>query len=198
MGVAFLQRGGGCRGRGRQGGQAKSGAKKDGLGSKGDDVSIMTGQSGDGPKTNSREESHCFQCKGADHWVHECPELMGEQQDQLHMTLQGKGEGGDSGQDEGHQLLNLALMQGGELPDDCACLDGCSTVTALKSKKYLKNVKMVMQGIKISCNMGSVTTNQKGNYGRLQVWYLPKGIPNIFSMHELEKMYCITYDSWDG
>jgi hypothetical protein len=30
------------------------------------------------------------------------------------------------------------------------------------------------------------------------VWYLPKGIANIFLMHELEKMYRITYNSWDG
>jgi hypothetical protein len=113
------------------------------------------------------------------------------------MTLQGKGEGGDSGQDEGHQLLNVALMQGRELPDDCAYLDGCSTVMAFKSKKYRKNGKTVTRGIKINCNAGSVTTNQKGNYGRLQVWYLPKGIANIFSMHKLKKMYRITYDSRD-
>ena len=30
------------------------------------------------------------------------------------------------------------------------------------------------------------------------MWYLPDGISNIFSMHELEKLYRITYDSWEG
>ncbi len=95
--------------------------------------------------------------------MHECPKLMGEQQDQLHMTLQGKGEGRDSGQDEGHQLLNVALMQGGELSNDCGYLNGCSTVTVFKSEKYLKNVKTVRQCIKINCNAVSVMTNQKGN-----------------------------------
>jgi hypothetical protein len=54
MGVAFLQRGRGCGGQGRRGGQGKSGAKKEGLGSKGDDVSVITVQSGGGLKTNSR------------------------------------------------------------------------------------------------------------------------------------------------
>jgi hypothetical protein len=54
------------------------------------------------------------------------------------------------------------------------------------------------QGIKINCNAEAVTTNRKGMYGRLQVWHLPKEIANIFSMHELTKMYCIPYDSWDG
>jgi hypothetical protein len=29
-------------------------------------------------------------------------------------------------------------------------------------------------------------------------WYIPKGIANIFSINELEKRYCITYDSWQG
>jgi hypothetical protein len=37
-----------------------------------------------------------------------------------------------------------------------------------------------------------------GTYGNLKVWYIPDGIANIFSMHELEKQYHITYDSWDG
>jgi hypothetical protein len=71
-------------------------------------------------------------------------------------------------------------------------------VTAFKNNKYLKGVKRVREGIKINCNVGSVTGNLKGNYGRLKVWYVPKGIANIFSMHELECLYRITYDSWDG
>jgi hypothetical protein len=40
-------------------------------------------------------------------------------------------------------------------------------------------------------------TYKRGKYGRLKVWYIPDGITNIISMHKLEKMYCITYDSWD-
>ncbi len=43
-----------------------------------------------------------------------------------------------------------------------------------------------------------MTTNQKGTYKRLNIWYVPNGIANIFSMHELEQQYCITYDSWVG
>jgi hypothetical protein len=30
------------------------------------------------------------------------------------------------------------------------------------------------------------------------VWYIPDGIVNIFSMHELKKQYRITYNSWEG
>ena len=37
-----------------------------------------------------------------------------------------------------------------------------------------------------------------GRYRNLKVWYILDGIASIFSMHELEKKYRITYDSWEG
>ncbi len=90
------------------------------------------------------------------------------------------------------------LAQGGALPDNRAYLDGCSTVTAFKTTKYLKEIKKVNGCIKINCNAGTITTDRMGTYGSLKVWYVPEGIANIFSMHELEKRYRITYDSWEG
>jgi hypothetical protein len=71
-------------------------------------------------------------------------------------------------------------------------------VTAFKTDKYLKGIKTVQSGIKINCNAGAVSTNRVGTYGKLKVWYHPGGIANIFSMHELEKLYRITYNSWEG
>jgi hypothetical protein len=56
----------------------------------------------------------------------------------------------------------------------------------------------VAAGIKINCNAGAAVTNMKGKFGRLNVWYLPDGIANILSMHKLEKMYRIIYNSWEG
>ena len=50
----------------------------------------------------------------------------------------------------------------------------------------------------VNCNAGAVKTNQVGDYGKVRAWYMPEGIANIFSMHQLEKMYRITYDSWLG
>jgi hypothetical protein len=70
-------------------------------------------------------------------------------------------------------------------------------VMAFKTDKYLKGIKMLPSGIKINCNAGAVSTNCMGFYGKLNLWYLPGGIANIFSMHELEKLYQITYDSWE-
>jgi len=88
--------------------------------------------------------------------------------------------------------------QGGELPDNRVYLDGCSTVTAFKNDKFLKSIKTEARGVKINCNAGAISTNKRGKYGNLKVWYLPDGIANIISMHELESLYRITYDSWKG
>ncbi len=116
---------------------------------------------------------------------------------QLHMHIKA-GDKGEAQEQEGHQLLNVAFTQGEALPDNRAYLDGCSTVTAFKSKKYLESIRTLKSEIKNNCNAGAVTTNQMGSYGRMNVWYIPEGIANLFSMHELEKMYHITYDSLDG
>jgi hypothetical protein len=32
----------------------------------------------------------------------------------------------------------------------------------------------------------------------MKVCYLPDGIANIFSMHEMEQLYCIAYNNWEG
>ena len=36
-----------------------------------------------------------------------------------------------------------------------------------------------------------------GSFRRLNIWYIPNGIANIFLVHELKKHYRITYDSWE-
>ena len=98
------------------------------------------------------------------------------------MNIEAQGKANQDQAEEAHQLLNMTLVQGGALPDNRVYLDGCLTVTAFKSKKFLKGIKTVQGGIKIN-------TNKRGAYGGLNVWYLPDGIANIFSMHKLEKLY---------
>ncbi len=71
-------------------------------------------------------------------------------------------------------------------------------MTAFKMDKYLRGIKTLPSGIKINYNAGGVSKNCMGTYGKLNVWYLNGGIANICLMHELEKLYWITYDSWEG
>jgi hypothetical protein len=97
----------------------------------------MTGGSGgDGARMNSRGDSHCYNCEGTDHWAYECPQLTNEQQAQVHMNLK-ENEEVEEQEQEGHQLLNVALVRGGALPDNRAYLDGFLMMMAFKTNKYL-------------------------------------------------------------
>jgi hypothetical protein len=82
-------------------------------------MSTVTGGSGGeaAARTNSWGKSHCFNCSATDHWAYECPQLSNEQQAQLHMNLKEQGKTKDQ-QEEGHQLLNVTLAQGGNLPEN--------------------------------------------------------------------------------
>ncbi len=200
--VAFLQQGGQGQGSGR-GGQGQGAAGRGGASVSGADTrggeSVGSGGSADRAPARRMKQAgdlHCYNCGSLEHWVDECPELSLKQQVQLYMAVEGNEEQEEV--KEGHQLLNMTLMQGTALPENRAYLDGCSTVTAFKSNKYLKNVRTVKQGIRINCNAGAVTIHQKGMYRKLNVRYLPHGTANIFSMHELEQQYSITYNSWEG
>ena len=49
----------------------------------------------------------------------------------------------------------------------------------------------------MKCNAGSINTNQKGEYRRVEACYIPNVIANIFSVNEIDKLHRITYDSID-
>ena len=150
-------------------------------------------------QTNSSGDSHCYHCGEEGHWVSKCSKLSSKQQAQLHMAVEDKeGEEQGGGTQTGHQLLHISMLQADNLPDNRGYFDGCSTVTAFKSKKHIKNIHTVKHGIKINCNSEVMNTNQQGDYGGVMAWYTSDGIANIPSMNELEKKYRITYDSRDG
>ena len=98
----------------------------------------------------------------------------------------------------GFMRIQVAMLQGKELPSNRTYLDNCSTVTAFKTAKYIHNIKTKKKGMQVNCNAGSIKTNRKREYGRVGTWYMPKGITNIFFMNEIEKLHRITYNSIDG
>jgi hypothetical protein len=172
-GVAFLQKSGqGCGGQGarsdRTGGRGMPGADVGGgaLVSSG-------GEQGQARRTNQAGDSYCYNRGSLDYWTLECPELSSKQQAQLHMVVQGNKDQGKE-VDEGHQPLNVSLLQGEAFPDNRAYLNGCLTVTAFKTDKYLQNIKTVARGIRNNCIAGTVVMDKKGLYGQLNVWYFPK------------------------
>ncbi len=48
-------------------------------------------------RANSAGESHCYHCGEEGHWARECPLLVEEQQEQLHMVVEGDKENNQEG-----------------------------------------------------------------------------------------------------
>ena len=90
------------------------------------------------------------------------------------------------------------MLQGKGFPSNRAYLDHCSTVIAFKTSKYIRNIKNKKKVMQVNCNAVSIKKNLKGEYGLVEACYMPKGIANIFSMNEIEKLRRITYNSIDG
>ena len=109
----------------------------------------------------------------------------------------GHGNAGDAGEEDGEDAaymgMHVTMLQGEGLARNRAYLDNCSTVTAFKDSKYIENLRTTKGGMTVNCNAGAVRTNQVGDFGRIRAWYMPKGIANIFSMHQLEKLYLCAF-----
>ena len=70
----------------------------------------MTGHTGGEPKTNSKGESHCFNCRSPSHWAYEYLQLSGEQQAQLHMSVEAQEKQG--GKEQTKEVTNSAHDSG--------------------------------------------------------------------------------------
>jgi hypothetical protein len=189
-GLAFIQRGAraeqGRRGQGAQTAERRTGAGDATTGAE-DAASMGRSTLSSGRvRTNNAGDSHFYHCGGEDPWANECLLPF-----QVHMTLEGS-KVDELGAQTAHQFFHASMVQGEELPDCQAYLDGCLMVMAFKSKKHLSNICTVASGAKINCNAGNLKTNQQGDYGTMSVWFIPEGIANIFSMNKLEKKYRIT------
>ena len=66
--------------------------------------------------------------------------------------------------------IQVAMLQGKELPSNKAYLHNCSTVTAFKTANYIRKIKTQKKGMQVNCNAGSIKTNRKGEYGRVEAW----------------------------
>ena len=72
--------------------------------------------------------------------------------------------------------IQVAMLQGKDLPSNRTYLNNCSNVTAFKTAKYVRNIKTKKKGMQVNCNAGSIKNKPKrGGYGRVEAWYMPKG-----------------------
>ena len=68
----------------------------------------------------------------------------------------------------GFMGIQVAMLQGKELPSNRAHLDNCSTVTAFKTAKYIPNIKTQKKGMQVNRNAGSIKITKKGSTDELR------------------------------
>ena len=82
------------------------------------------------------------------------------------------------------------------IPRNWILLDIQSTVDVFSNPNLVMNIRNAKTILTLHCNAGKEFVTQKGNikgYGTL--WYYPKGIVNILSLHNVHGKYRVTYDS---
>ena len=95
--------------------------------------------------SNRNGETNFFHCGEEGHWENMCPLLLEEQQSQLQMRIFVDDEASDEGKKDakeegGFMGIQVAMLQGKELPRNRDCLDNFSTVTVFKTAKYIRNI----------------------------------------------------------
>ena len=83
------------------------------------------------------------------------------------------------------------------LPENWILIDSCSTTNLISNKNLLHNIHKSKFNLKVRCNAGSRSVNQRGYLGGYPeaVWYNPGGIANIMSMQNVSKYYRLTMDT---
>ena len=81
------------------------------------------------------------------------------------------------------------------IPKNWILLDNPLAVDVFYNRDLLENIHTVDHGMYIHCNAGTWWTDQQGDlpgYGR--VWYYPKAIANILSLHNLSRRYRVEFN----
>ena len=76
-------------------------------------------------------------------------------------------------------------------------MDSKSSVNVFNNNKYITRIHKAKKLLKLHFNAECVQINQKGWFSRIEVWYHPKGITNIFSLKTLKQHHHVTDDSQD-
>jgi len=103
----------------------------------------------------------------------------------MNLAAEGGEDEEEEDKDEGFMEIHVIMLQGRGLLNIRGYLYNCSTVTAFTDPKYIKNIRTADRRMTVNCNAGTIKTHRVGDYGKVRAWYIPKGIANIFLMHEL-------------
>ena len=83
------------------------------------------------------------------------------------------------------------VLQHNRLPNKWLLLDSCSTTDIVSNIQLLTNVHDAPTPTWVRCNAGRIQLTQRGYLGDYPhaVWYNPKGVANILSLHNVSDHY---------
>ena len=74
-------------------------------------------------------------------------------------------------------------------------IDSQSTTDVFKDKSFITGIPTLEKPCRIKCSTGSMRISKKGFFGKIPVWYHPKGVANIILLKTLKSLHRGTYDS---
>ena len=153
-------------------------------------------------RSNRNGETHCFHCGEEGHWANVCPLLFEEQQSQLQMNIIVEDEAfNEENNIKKRKVASWESKWPCHKERNSRAIGFTSITDSPSQPSKLPSISLTSRPKKR--NAGELQCwehkkNRKGEYGRVEAWYMSKGTANIFSMNEIEKLHCITYDSIDG
>jgi hypothetical protein len=96
-----------------------------------------------------------------------------------------------------HLISQHKAMTGHAVPDSWTLLDNQSTVDMFCNKNLLQNIREGKTICRISCNAGTAETNLIADLSGCPspVWFHPKGIANMLSLHRVSQHCRVECDS---
>ena len=94
------------------------------------------------------------------------------------------------------RAATLLSQNKGKININWVLLDSQSTVDMFSNPHMLSNIRVASETVDIHCNAGMRTVNMIGDLnGYGTIWFDPKGIANILSLHRVIDRHHVQFDS---
>ena len=140
------------------------------------------------------ERTKCFNCNKKGHYSGECPDDVEVEQgvQMMHVT-----EGYEEEEEyESQYVFVQSDPKYSHIPSTWLLLDSCSTVSVMKSREYVKNIRKGTRTLVALTNGGQQKSKDVADTQHFgQVWFNEKSLANILSLADVVKYAKVTLNS---